>query len=100
MPNVTDGKLLLTGVAPVRSGACAAAAVAAAALSGADSGTGVAPLGGKSVSSDGGVEAAICAGGSAGVAVAGFFVVVCANAAPGSVNQTMAVRANRFMLFT
>jgi len=44
--------------------------------------------------------AVVFAAAHASVSAAGLFAVVCANAAPGSVKQTMAVRANRFMRFT
>jgi hypothetical protein len=52
-----------------------------------------------------GVGAAGFAGAGAGAAVVfarvtGFFAVVCANAAAGKVNQTIVVRAIRFMRFT
>jgi hypothetical protein len=44
--------------------------------------------------------AVVFASALASVSVAGLFALVCANAAPGSVKQTMAVRASRFMRFT
>jgi hypothetical protein len=109
----------LTGVEAGRSGACPAAAAATVALTGADSETGVAPVSGRSASSDveagsdagagadvvvltsAGAGAVVFAGTFSGVAVADCFAVVCANAAPGSANQRIAVRgASRFMLFT
>jgi hypothetical protein len=46
------------------------------------------------------VAAVVFAAALASVSVAGLFAVVCANVAPGSVKQTMAVRASRFMRFT
>ncbi len=123
--------------APGARAPVAAAAAAAAALTGADSGTGVAPVSagvarrrcgaGAGVGAGAGssgcraqprllspvpAQQAQCrwfagAGAGAGAAacrclagVAGFFAVVCANAAPGRVNQTIAVRVIRFMRFT
>jgi hypothetical protein len=74
----------------VGTGVAAGVGVEALAGAGADAGADVA-----AVLTGAGAGAAVVVAG-----VAGFFVVVCVNAAPGRIKQTVAVRTIRFMRFT